>query len=157
MLASLKAVTWWTNHPVQIKLLEDEVQKIVRQSLDRLEVVRLRPRWNSWALGLRRIVEVPPVCTDDNKPQTVGLVVCDGFGDAYYPEKWAEEQYRFEKASGNTPAVSAAALKGLRTMDDVGLPEVLAAVTAIRQHLGSVVILGVQGLWVSDVASLAFI
>ena len=149
MSAAVKAQSWWTDHPQQVKVLEDEVQKVVQEALGRIEVVRVRPRWRSWALGLRRLVELPPPArVDSSEPTTVGLVVCDGFGDAFYPEKWAGEQARFDKTTGSN-GVKPESLKGLRTMDDVGLPEVLAAITAIRQHLGSVVILSVQGLWVS--------
>jgi len=66
------------------------------------------------------------------------LVVCDGFSDGFWPERWNDE-----KNKGKGKRV------GVRGSDDIGMQDVMENIKRLRKDLGAVVVLSVQGLWVS--------
>ena len=66
------------------------------------------------------------------------LVICDGFADGFWPERWAEEE-----TSGRKKAAG-----GIKGAEDVGVREVMEMIGRLRKELGAAVVLSVQGLWV---------
>jgi hypothetical protein len=128
--------------------LEEQVDKVVTECLGRLRVVRVKPRWKTWSLALRSLLR-PLTETEGDDGATGGgldLVICDGFGDAFWPERWADES---SKARGR----SRTGIGRVRGNDDIGLHDVMQDIGRLRKEMGSVVILSVQGLWVSPVQS----
>jgi hypothetical protein len=67
------------------------------------------------------------------------VVLCDGFADGFWPQRWAEEQ-------AAPPAGTQARRKEVRGAGDAGMRDVWEAVTALRRERGAVVVLSVQGL-----------
>ena len=67
-------------------------------------------------------------------------VLCDGFADGFWPERWAEE------ARGTRKRASGA----IMSAEDVGLKEVMEVIERLRRELGAVIVLSIQGLWVSS-------
>jgi hypothetical protein len=189
-----------------------EVDEVIRCSLRRLRVVKVKARYRSWALGLKSILAPPyghldRVSRVDGMPNKEGksgqagrkavpgeasrggprdidmadardlygeregegqesdygldLVICDGFGDGFWPERWADE----ERASagkrrraapgpgpGSGPGTSTGngVTPGLRGAEDVGMRDVMDVIGRLRKDLGAVVMLSVQALWVSQ-------
>lgn len=113
------------NIPVQA-IQSAEVSQAIRaaidSSLDRLLVLRPKPRALGWVQALRRLL------SSNHQPQ---VVVCDGFGDGYWPERWQEETKRAPAGKAN-------------------MRDVWEALTALRSETGAVVIVTVQGLRPDD-------
>jgi len=124
----------------------------ITTALRRLNVVKIKPRWKHWLLGLRTILSLPSLQLDpgswtETSDHPVDLVVCDGFADGFWPERWAEEERgRRKKAAG-----------GVRGADDVGIREVMEVIARLRKELGAVVVVSVQGLWVSPRPAISYI
>ncbi|GMK55263.1 hypothetical protein CspeluHIS016_0203190 [Cutaneotrichosporon spelunceum] len=97
-----------------------EIDAVVDAALARLTVLRLRPRATPWTLALRRLLALE---------ESPALIVADGLGDGYWPERWAEET----RSAG-------------RSVHDAGMRDIWDALTALRAQLGAVVIVTVQGL-----------
>lgn len=91
-----------------------DVESVIEAALANLTVVKPQPRWTSWAVTLRKIA-----CRKD-----LEMVVCDGFGDGYWVERWEHE----ERRASNT------------------MRDAWDALTYFRQTVGAVVIVAVQGL-----------
>lgn len=70
----------------------------------------------------------------------MSLVVCDGFGDGFWPERWIEEERRGKRKVG---------VDGIRGGEDVGMRDVIEVIERIRRDLRSIVVLSTQGFWVS--------
>ncbi|EIW70426.1 hypothetical protein TREMEDRAFT_29341, partial [Tremella mesenterica DSM 1558] len=117
------------------------IDTIVRTSLARLGVIRIKPRWNDWYLALRSILSPPDLTLDFSglryTNHGMSLVICDGFADGFWPERWHEEERSGRKA------------QGLRGGDDVGMRDVMEMVGRLRKELGAVVVLTIQGFWVT--------
>ena len=110
--------------------LVSQIDQLVNESLGRLRVMRVKPRYKTWSLALRSLLY--------QKEGGMDLVVCDGFSDGFWPERWNDE-----KNKGKGKRV------GVRGSDDIGMQDVMEDIKRLRKDLGAVVVLSVQGLWVS--------
>ena len=121
----------------------------VDKALGRLMVVRYRPRWKYLYLSLLQILHPPAMMMDDPKEKeamegrSVDLLVIDGFGDPFWPERWAQEDKSVIRARHGGGAL------GLSTGTGIGIREVMGLIQRIRDDLGSVIFLSSQSLWVS--------
>lgn len=97
-----------------------DVDAVIEASMANLTAVKPQPRWTSWAVALRKIAT----------RKELEMVVCDGFGDGYWVERWEHE----ERRAGNT------------------MRDAWDALTYLRQTVGAVVVVTVQGLKVSSPA-----
>ena len=131
-----------TNLPPTAPAILEAVDEAVRQALSRLNIIKVKPRWKNWALALRAVVDPPQLHLDPSeyagRDHGMSLVVCDGFGDAFYPERWADEDRGKRRR-----------MVGPRSGDDVGMRDVMDLIGRLRRELGAVVVLSTQGLWVS--------
>lgn len=138
-------------------------------ALGRLRVVRVKARYLSWALALRRLLSPAPrrsssrttpgtdpssspAGSEDQPDSSLALVVCDGLADLYWPERWAEEERGVKKRDGAKAGGwtgSTAARLGVRGAEDVGMREVMHGIGRLRKETGAVVVVSLQGLWVS--------
>ena len=112
------------------------IQETVHQSMARLHVIPFRPSWRHLLLAIRRCTTKPDHA---NGNHGLTLLVIDGMGDPFWPERWANE----DKAGHLKPSV-------ISNGDNIGMKDVMAALQGIRRDMGTVVALSVQGLWVSD-------
>lgn len=94
-----------------------DVESVIDAALARLSTAKPQPRWTSWAIALRKLAVT----------KELEMVVCDGFGDGYWVERWEHE----ERRAGNT------------------MRDAWDALTHLRQTVGAVVVVTVQGLKVS--------
>jgi hypothetical protein len=133
--------------------LERQMDSLIKESLERLRVIRVRPRWKSWSLALKTLLG-PPVRSDrrvergnegEGREGGMDLIVCDGFGDGFWPERWHDEQKRGQGQASH----HGKRMIGLRGGEDVGLHDLMEDVNRLRKELGSVVVLSIQGLYVS--------
>ena len=120
------------------------IDHCVNSSLFRLNVVKVKPRWRQWLLGLRTILSprslhLDPSSWTEENDHPLDLVVCDGFGDGFWPERWGEEERGPRKK----------AVGAVRNAEDVGMRDVMDVIGRLRKELGAVVVLSVQGIWVS--------
>jgi hypothetical protein len=123
--------------------LASQIKLAVRDSLRRLTVVRTKPRWKSMYLALLALQHPPSHERAGDEPRRLDMVVVDGFADGFWPERWVtEDRQQVEKAEGR-----------IRRPEDVGLRDVMAALEALRKEMGAVVVLTLQGLWVSHTMS----
>jgi hypothetical protein len=119
----------------------------VLESLRRLRVIKLKPRYKSWALALRTL-HTPPYIPSGHRGRgkerghRLDLVVCDGLGDGLWPERWAEEERGGRRKGTGKDA-------GIRAAEDVGMRDVMDGIARLRKELGAVVVISVQGYWVS--------
>ncbi|KAL1411428.1 hypothetical protein Q8F55_002384 [Vanrija albida] len=104
-------------------LISGAIDELVGTSLERLAVLQPRPRALGWTLALRRAALDAP-----------GLVVCDGFSDAFWPERWEDE--KGERRRGAR----------VRGSQDATTKDAYEAVTALRRDAGAVVVLTAQGV-----------
>lgn len=119
--------------------LASQIKLAVRDSLRRLTVIRTKPRWKSMYLALLALQHPPAHERAENEPRRLDMVVVDGFADGFWPERWVtEDRQQEKKAEGR-----------IRRPEDVGLRDVMAALEALRKEMGAVVVLTLQGLWVS--------
>lgn len=127
------------------------IEETVLASLQRLRIIRVRPRYLSWALALRRLLlprsrrRADAACvmdedSHDDDDNGLSLVLCDGLADGFWPERWAEEERREQKK----PSISV-----VRGADDVGMRDVMEAIGRLRKELGSIVVVSLQGIFVS--------
>lgn len=113
------------------------IGRVVDTALSRLVVLRPRPRAPHWAMALRRILTPPATLRGQEGTQWApALIVCDGFGDGFWPERWVEEEGG-RRGGGGT---------GLRKPEDASMRDVWEALTALRSELGAVVVITLQGL-----------
>ncbi|BEJ01081.1 hypothetical protein CcaverHIS631_0509380 [Cutaneotrichosporon cavernicola] len=94
-----------------------QVEGAVNAALARLTVLRPRPRAAHWAIALHRLLAL--------RGDAPALIVVDGLGNGFWPERWADET---------------------KTTRDAGMRDVWDALTALRAQLGTVVVVTVQGL-----------
>jgi hypothetical protein len=104
-----------------------QIDQLVKDSLGRLRVMRVKPRYKTWSLALKSLLY--------QKEGGMDLVVCDGFADGFWPERCNDE--------GKRKRV------GVRASEDIGMQDVMEDIKRLRTELGSVVFLSTQGLWVS--------
>lgn len=131
-----------------------QIDEIVTESLGRLRLIKIKPRNKKWALALRAL-QYPPLWNlrgdkgsirdGDGEGEGGGeggldLVVCDGFSDGFYHDRHADER---KIRPGGKKVV------GLRGGEDVGMGDVMDSINHLREEMGTVVILSIQGLWVS--------
>ena len=114
--------------------LEVQIDGLVEECLSRLKVIRVKPRWKEWSLGMKSLLAEK----GEEREGGMDLVVCDGFSDGFWAERWSDES---SKARGMKSRI------GLRG-GDISIGDVMEDVTRLRKDLGAVVILSVQGLWV---------
>ncbi|WWD17209.1 hypothetical protein CI109_101647 [Kwoniella shandongensis] len=121
------------------------IDDIIKESLGRFRVYRIKPRWKEVALCLRHILDgLSAMATGTGGGEREGgvdLLVIDGLGDAYYPTRWTDEERGKRTGSGGgggTGKVVGA--------DEVGMREVMQGIGRVRKDLGSVVMISVQGL-----------
>jgi hypothetical protein len=114
--------------------LERQVDDLIKQSLERLRIVRVKPRWKDWSLAFKSLLIPIPGKEEEGG---LDLVVCDGFSDGFWAERWADEQSK-SRPRGKAGLRGGAVTVG-GVMEDIG---------RLRKDLGAVVILSVQGLWV---------
>ncbi|WVO16135.1 hypothetical protein L204_103804 [Cryptococcus depauperatus] len=117
----------------------DVVEAVIKESMSRLRVWRGKPRYKDIALGLRSVLnQISPFAHPDRHYHGgLDLLILDGLGDGYYPQRWADEE-RGRKA----PSV----FGRIVGPEDVGMRQVMEAIGMIRKDLGSVVVMSVQGL-----------
>jgi len=123
--------------------LEIQIDDLIKECLGRLRVIRVKPRWKEWSLAMKSLLnrnESRRMEAGKEKEEEGGmdLVVCDGFSDGFWAERWAEESL---KARGMKSRI------GIRG-GEVIIGDVIDDITRLRRDLGAVVILSVQGLWV---------
>ncbi|WVQ80736.1 hypothetical protein IAT38_002841 [Cryptococcus sp. DSM 104549] len=119
-------------------LAEARVERVVEESLGRLTVGRVRPRWKELALALRGVLDgAEPSGVAEAPEGALDLLVVDGLGDGYYPYRWAEEERGKRQVGGEGQVVKA---------DEVGMKHVMEGIGRVRKELGSVVVMSVQGL-----------
>jgi hypothetical protein len=114
--------------------LHDQIDELVKDCLGRLSVIRVKPRYRSWSLALKSLLR--PLSLGDQGG--MDLVVCDGFGDGFWPERWHDEQKNGRRK-----------VSGLRGGEDVGMSDVMEDINKLRKEMGSVIVLSIQGLYVS--------
>lgn len=123
------------------------VEDVVLESLRRLRVIKLKPRYKSWALALRSLRTPPNMPSEhrrrgEERGHRLDLVVCDGLADGLWPERWAEEERGGRRKGTGKDA-------GIRGSEDVGMRDVMDGIGRLRKELGAVVVVSVQGYWVS--------
>ena len=128
-------------------VLETTISVHVEDALKRVRLVRVKPRWKSFYLGLKQIIDPPHLVvptggtTSKDEEVRVDMLLIDGFSDPFWPERWKSEQRGFEKKSDR-----------VKSSDDVGLRDVVSLLETIRRELGSVIVLTLQALWVGFLA-----
>ena len=126
--------------------IEGVINRTIHQALSRLNIIRFKPRWKYLYMSLMRVLHPPaltisaPPLDNEAKTQSAGMVVIDGFGDPYWPERWAAEDKRVKRGS-----------TGISSGDNIGLNDITKLVQAVREQMGTVVFLSIQGLWVSSI------
>ncbi|KAK4690002.1 GPI-anchor transamidase subunit U, partial [Tremellales sp. Uapishka_1] len=110
------------------------VGTLVSDAMKRLIVIQVLPRFRSWYLALLRILSPP---SPPEKDHDMALVICEGFGDGFWPERWIEEQGKGKSRRR----------EGVASPDDIGMRDVLEVIDRLRKELGAVVVNTVQGLW----------
>ncbi|WVQ99609.1 hypothetical protein IAU59_006745 [Kwoniella sp. CBS 9459] len=152
-----------------------QVERVVRESLARLTVyrVKMRNRWKDVALSLRHLIDQScPRPRARSRPSEshsermhdeegsrrrrpneakrstgggVDFLLIDGIGDPHYPHRWADEQRHAQRSSH---AVGGSLGGGGRVVmpDEVGMKEVMEAIGRVRLELGAAVVLSNQGL-----------
>lgn len=121
--------------------LSEQIDAIVKDSLSRLRIVRFKPRWKAMFLALKAILYPPQLVLEPGVEMTerLDLVVVDGSGDPFWPERWAtwgKDETTGLRRTGRTGA-------------EVAMKDLMAILEAMRRETGAVVVLTVQGLWVS--------
>ena len=104
-------------------------------------MIRVKPRWKEWSLAMKSLLlDRSGRGMEGGKEEKGGmdLVICDGFSDGFWAERWADESSR---ARGMKSKIG---IKG----GDISIGDVMDDITRLRKDLGAVVILSVQGLWV---------
>lgn len=121
--------------------LAETIDVAVKDTLSRLRVIRIRPRWKDLFLALSIVLHPPSLTIEPAKENTgrVDMLVVEGFADGFWPERWNTEDRLADKKSEGR----------IRGADDVGLKDVLRVLEGIRKELGVVVVLTLQALWVS--------
>ena len=114
--------------------LEVQIDGLVKECLGRLKLIRVKPRWKEWSLAMKSLLAEK----GEEREGGMDLVVCDGFSDGFWAERWADESSR---ARGMKSRI------GIRG-GEISIGDVMEDVTRLRKNLGAVVILSVQGLWV---------
>ena len=119
------------------------IDAAIHAAMARLHVIKVRPRWKYWLLAFRAILSPPSLQLDpaswiEATDHSMELVICDGFADGFWPERWAEE------ARGTRKRASGA----IRSAEDIGLKEVMEVIERLRRELGAIIVLSIQGLWV---------
>lgn len=94
-----------------------DVENVIDAALANLTTMKPRARWTAWALALRKLA----LNTD------LEMVVCDGFGDGYWVERWQNE----ERRSTNS------------------MRDAWDALTHLRKTVGPVIVVTLQGLKVN--------
>ena len=135
--------------------LQRQIDEIVEECMGRLRVIKLKARNKNWALALRALQLSPPHSPprvqpgysrsegkgngrDEEREGGLDLVVCDGFSDGFYHDRSSDEhQHRLSRKK-----------VGVRGGEDVGMGDVIRAIDGLREGMGSVVVLSIQGLWV---------
>jgi hypothetical protein len=123
--------------------LEAQIDVLLKECLGRLRVIRVKPRWKEWSLAMKSLLHrTESRRIEEGKQEEneggMDLVVCDGFSDGFWAERWAEES---SKARGMKSRI------GIRG-GEVTIGDVMEDISRLRKDLGAVVVLSVQGLWV---------
>ena len=121
--------------------IQKDIEAIIHSSLQRLQVIKHKPRWKPLVLALKTLlspsrIQLETIDSAGDRPLT--LVAIDGVGDGFWPERWNGEERGAVQSSH----------RGVRGAEDVGVREMMETVAELRRELGSIVVLNVQGLWV---------
>lgn len=103
---------------IQSANVSQAVRGVMDTALARLSVLRPKARSLDWVQAFRRLGAEP------TKPE---VVVCDGFSDGHWPERWAEESKR--------PPAGQASMK-----------EVWEELCSLRADTGAIVVVTIQGI-----------
>ncbi|KAK8864485.1 hypothetical protein IAR55_001735 [Kwoniella newhampshirensis] len=132
------------------------IERTIKESLARLRVYRIKPRWKDVALCLRSVLDglnpysSPPSPEEErglNQGGGVDILVIEGLGDPYYPARWMEEERGGKRSSMATGIGGGGGIGGkVVHADEVGMREVMHGIGRIRKELGSVVMVSVHGL-----------
>lgn len=158
------------------------IDEVILGSLARLRVVKLKARYRSWCMGLRSILSPPRGHLErlarlegtrgenaqrerEEVDHGLELVVCDGFGDGFWPERWNDEERAAsgkKKRSGPAGATGYSAGTGegggtIRGAEDAGMRDVMDVIGRLRNEMGAVVVLSIQALWVCVVSPVSMV
>lgn len=128
--------------------MERAIEDCVRESLERLRVVRVKGRYRYWALALRGLAYPPSrpggvsSRSGSKGQESLSLVCLDGLSGCFWPERYAEE----ERAAAGKKRTG---VPGVRGLEDIGMKDVMEAIGGLRKEMGCVVVSTTQGLWVS--------
>lgn len=145
------------------RITEQGIEGVVRSSLARLRIVRVKPRYRHWSLGLLSLLQPPRDREGDKSGQgeddpAPSLVCLDGLSKAFWPERWGEEERASVggPGSGDGGGGGASSIKarsaplGIKMAEEVGMRDVMHAIGRLRGEMGCVVVTTTQGLWVSQ-------
>lgn len=129
--------------------LEEQIDFLVKRCLGRLRVIRIKPRWKDWSLAFKSLLLPRPNSSTNGmeKEEEEGgmdLIICDGFSDGFWAERWADEQLKLNSRQKGRIGVRGG---------DIHIGDVMDDISRLRKDIGAIVILSVQGLWVSFAAS----
>ncbi|WWC89237.1 uncharacterized protein L201_004155 [Kwoniella dendrophila CBS 6074] len=164
------------NHILHIspKLSNELVEKVIRDSLSKLKIYKIKPRYKDLALTLKLILSKSinsPRSSSKSKSEPteeheedksasktsttteegLDLLCIDGIGDSHYTSRWSHEQkginnmFHYDKSSNR-----------ILGSDEIGLKQVMECIGRIRKELGTVVVMSKQGLRASKESSSFF-
>lgn len=123
--------------------IKRNIDAVIVDSLSRLRVVKFKPRTKSMLLALMTMLHPPSLHLSPGSwvkgDHAMDILVIDGFGDGFWPERWTEEG----RSGGRRPK------QGVKDAEDLGMRDIVSLVEDIRKELGTVIVLSIQGLWVS--------
>lgn len=143
----LSAIHTQVGHIATTPELEKQIDALVEECLGRLRVTRVKSKWKDWSLAFKSLLVPLSRIASSGRVDMGGeegggggmdLVVCDGFSDGFWAERWADETYK-SRQRGKVE------VRG----SDIHIGDVMDDIARLRKDLGTVVILSVQGLWVS--------
>ena len=130
---------------------EDGMDAVVQASLAKLRVTRVKPRYKSWALGLRSLTlpmrgwRSHEGASEEIQEQAPSLVCMDGLSKCHWTEKWADE----DRSTTSVDIKGSICPPGIIPTDGVRMRDVMQAIGRLRLDMGCVIMCTTQGLWVS--------
>jgi hypothetical protein len=118
------------------------IEAAVQGALRNLSIFTLPISSNPTA-SLAATLSFIPVYQREHCDKEIQLVLVDGAGDGFWQQRWTSEQQRSARVVREGLAIP----EGIRGSMDVGMHDVMRAITNLRRDLGIVVVTTVQGLW----------